>query len=349
MPGAAHRSARRRSPSRSPIATRPSPPLAADLHDARTESRRRPARARRSASTASPNAQQREAVVAGNRSSQSPPRTCAPARRPPARRAPSRRRTRRASGVLSGDCASTVGTDSRPLLTSVRANGWCCASASTASRNVRDDRALGRDEVGGARRVADVLVGGRDALARRRCRAARRARGRAAPASSFQTRLSASCTPLFAPRAPNGDTQMRRVAGEQHAAVAEVLHAPALERVDARPFDLELARRAPSMRAQARQDVLGLASPPRGRRPSRAGSRRARRRRPGDAAAPIGCGWNGGSNQNQRSAGKVRRPCGCRRSGSGRGTPGPSLPGRACGAPGCARRRRRRASRTSSA
>jgi hypothetical protein len=40
--------------------------------------------------------------------------------------------------VLSGDEARIAGTDSPALLTSRRANAWCFASASTASRNVRD-------------------------------------------------------------------------------------------------------------------------------------------------------------------------------------------------------------------
>ena len=50
---------------------------------------------------------------------------------------------------------------------------------------------------------------------------------------------------------------MRRVAGEQQAAVTEFLHAPALERVDARPLDLEL-RVGSEHGAKTRQDALRL-------------------------------------------------------------------------------------------
>ncbi len=50
---------------------------------------------------------------------------------------------------------------------------------------------------------------------------------------------------------------MSRVAGEQHAVVAKMLHAPALERVDAGPLDLELHRVA-QHRRDARQDALGF-------------------------------------------------------------------------------------------
>ena len=67
------------------------------------------------------------------------------AHRPRARRAPSRRRTSKSpsrSSRVERRFARNVGTDSRPLLTSSRANAWCFASASTASRNVRDTGAL---------------------------------------------------------------------------------------------------------------------------------------------------------------------------------------------------------------
>ena len=50
---------------------------------------------------------------------------------------------------------------------------------------------------------------------------------------------------------------MRGIAGEEHATVAEMLHPPAGERVDARPFDLEIGRLA-QHRAEPRQDALGL-------------------------------------------------------------------------------------------
>lgn len=68
------------------------------------------------------------------------------------------------------------------------------------------DFALGRDEVGRARRIQDVLVGGVFAFGG----VAVDQRFGAWPAStsfSFQARFSASCTPLLAPRAPNGETR----------------------------------------------------------------------------------------------------------------------------------------------
>jgi hypothetical protein len=64
--------------------------------------------------------------------------------------------------------------------------------------------------------------------------------------------------PLLAPRAPKRDL-VRRVADEQHAAVVEAVHAPALEGVDADPFQLELALVA-QHGLDARDDVLGLFS-----------------------------------------------------------------------------------------
>ena len=97
---------------------------------------------------------------------------------------------------------------------------------------------------------------------------------------------------------------MRRVAGEQHAAVAEAFHPLAGERVDADPLELELGRSSPSSALHARGSRSRASSLRRDRRPSRAGNRCARRCRAAGAAAPTGCGWKGGSNQNQRSAGK---------------------------------------------
>ena len=67
------------------------------------------------------------------------------------------------------------------------------------------DRALRRDEVGRAGGVADVLVGGRDALGIVAVEQRRR-RHPASTRSSFHARLSASSRPELAPRAPNGET-----------------------------------------------------------------------------------------------------------------------------------------------
>jgi hypothetical protein len=110
-----------------------------------------------------------------------------------------------ASGVLSGESRSTAGTESRPLLTSVRAKAWRLVSVQHRVAEQAAHLALGRDEVGRARGVADVLVGRVFALARV---AVEQRIGRVAlsTAASFHARLSASCTPELAPRAPKGDT-----------------------------------------------------------------------------------------------------------------------------------------------
>ena len=89
--------------------------------------------------------------------------------------------------------------------------------------------ALRRDEVGAAGRVEDVLVGGVHALGVVGVEQRLRRLALAAPGASFQARLSASCTPLLrAARAERRDA-VRAVAGEEHAAVPEVLHAQACE------------------------------------------------------------------------------------------------------------------------
>jgi hypothetical protein len=87
--------------------------------------------------------------------------------------------------------------------------------------------------------------------------------------------------------------------------VPESLHAPALERVHARPLELELAP-SPEHRAQARQDALGLFSP-RGSA-SQPSWKSTRHTSSAWRCSSTDCsGWNGGSNQNQRSVGKSRR------------------------------------------
>ncbi|MCY1509034.1 hypothetical protein D9M68_433630 [compost metagenome] len=121
--------------------------------------------------------------------------------------------------------------------------------------------ALGRDEVGGARRIADVLVGRELAFTRVAveqcvgCVAGQH--GRELPGEVvgvLHARVGAA-------RA-EGRHAVRRVAREQHAAVAEALHALAGEGVDAGPADLELhafEADAVQQRAHARRDALGLA------------------------------------------------------------------------------------------
>ena len=65
----------------------------------------------------------------------------------------------------------------------------------------------GRDELGRAGRVADVLVGRGPRSSVVALEQRGRAPGRASTSASFQARLSVSCTPLLKPRAPNGETR----------------------------------------------------------------------------------------------------------------------------------------------
>ena len=151
---------------------------------------------------------------------------------------------------------SAAGTDRRPLLTSRRAKGWRLASTSTASRKVRLTSLFGRDEVGAARRVADVLVGGRRALG---VIAVEQALGRLARYDELELPrqvVDVLDAAVRAARAERRD-QVRRVAGEERAAAAERAQAPALEGVDAGPLDVE-ARLLAQHRAQPRQDPLRL-------------------------------------------------------------------------------------------
>ncbi len=96
---------------------------------------------------------------------------------------------------------------------------------------------------------------------------------------------------------------MRRIAGEHHAAVHEPLHAAAAERVDADPFQLEFSF-CTEHRLDARHDPFRLFVPLPDRRRSRAGSRCARHCPACLCSSTDWPGWNGGSNQNQRSVGK---------------------------------------------
>ena len=54
------------------------------------------------------------------------------------------------------------GTDRRPKLTRARAKAWSRASVRTAFRKVSEVLLSGGDEIGGAGRIHDVLVGGED-------------------------------------------------------------------------------------------------------------------------------------------------------------------------------------------
>uniref|UniRef100_A0A0N4Z6B8 Phenol hydroxylase n=1 Tax=Parastrongyloides trichosuri TaxID=131310 RepID=A0A0N4Z6B8_PARTI len=133
------------------------------------------------------------------------------------------------------------------------------------------DVALGRDEVGGARGVQDVLVGrvlalGAVAVDQRFGRLARQHQLQL-PRQVFGILHAA----IGAARAEGRDA-VGGVAGEHDAAVAELVHALAGKGVDADPFQLEL-RVGPEQRADARQHVLG---------------RCARRCRAAGAAARIG-------------------------------------------------------------
>ncbi len=117
------------------------------------------------------------------------------------------------------------------------------------------DRALGRNEIGRARRVADVLVGGVLALARIGIEQAVR---RAALEDEGQLPcevLRILYAAVGAARAERRDA-VRGVAGEQHIAMAEAVHAQAGKRIDADPFQGELRIR-PQQRLHARHHALG--------------------------------------------------------------------------------------------
>jgi hypothetical protein len=118
------------------------------------------------------------------------------------------------------------------------------------------DVALGRDEVGGARRIQDVLVGGVFAFG---SVAVDQRFGRLAgqhqpelPGQVFRVLHAA----VGAARAERRNA-VRGVAGEHDASVAELVHALAREGVDADPFQFEARVRA-EQGADARQHVFRL-------------------------------------------------------------------------------------------
>ena len=180
----------------------------------------------------------------------------AAARRAAARRAGRRRRTARCPGWRAA-CRRSAGVDRRPELTRVRANGVSAASESAASRMVREALRLGRDEVGRAGGVEQVLVGRGLALqavgGEQRRRGLPLQHGRELPGEVVGV-LHAAVEAAGA----EGRDQVRGVAGEDHRAVDEALQAPALEGVDADPLELERPVLA-EHRLQARADALGLA------------------------------------------------------------------------------------------
>ena len=59
--------------------------------------------------------------------------------------------------------------------------------------------------------------------------------------ASFQAAFSASCTPEFRPRAPNGRHQVGAVAGQEHPADPHLVHEPGVEAVHRLPDDLVVA------------------------------------------------------------------------------------------------------------
>ena len=79
------------------------------------------------------------------------------------------------SGVFSGESRSTAGTDRRPLLTMRRANGQSLRELEHRVAEHARHRALRRDEIGGARRVAGCFRRRRIRARTHRCRAARAA------------------------------------------------------------------------------------------------------------------------------------------------------------------------------
>ena len=177
------------------------------------------------------------------------------------------------------------------------------------------DLALRRDEVGGARAVEDVLVGGDRRVRRRSCRAGGRVPCACSTSRIFHARLSASCTPELAPRAPNGDTPWAASPANSTRPWRKLLHPQAREGVDAHPLEGRSRPRRPS------------------RSPSNSAFTRAATRSGSRSATGVGipaelevdaphvdrvgwCSstdwprWNGGSNQNQRSAAKRADVCG---------------------------------------
>ena len=118
------------------------------------------------------------------------------------------------------------------------------------------DLALGRDEVGGACRVQDVLVGSVPALL---TIGIQQCIGRVAVDDGGELPrqvLGVLHARVGAARA-EGRHPVRRVPGEAHAAVAEAVHAQAGEGVDARPFQIE-GHVVAQQRLDAGNDPLGF-------------------------------------------------------------------------------------------
>ena len=99
------------------------------------------------------------------------------------------------------------------------------------------------------------------------------------------TRLSASWIPLFAPRAPNGDTWCAASPANSTRPCTKAVHPPALERVHAHPLELERAAVTEHC-ANPRVHALRFLLVVRIGCPIPAESRCARGRRPAGAAAP---------------------------------------------------------------
>ena len=178
----------------------------ADAHHAAADRRRRQRASTASASIATAEHQQREAaaqMLEQPRAARAVDRRIGGgrARHHRARPKSSRRRACSAPSREHGRHREAAAVDERAR------KRWRRASCQHRVAKRPRDRALRRDEVGGARGVAKVLVGRGHALAVVACRAALGRAPARRTSASFQPRLSASCTPLFAPRAPNGLTR----------------------------------------------------------------------------------------------------------------------------------------------
>ncbi len=161
------------------------------------------------------------------------------------------------SGVFSGESASVEGRRQPAAVHQAPGERVVARELQRGVAERAAHLALGRDEVGAAGRVQDVLVGRELALAGVGVeQPVRRA------ALQHQPQLPGQVVRVLhagvgAARAERRDA-MGAVAREQHAAVAERRHAQAGEGVDADPFQLELGVLA-EQRLHARDDALGLA------------------------------------------------------------------------------------------
>ena len=301
---ASHRTAGRRVLPHPRPSSRPATRLPADRDDlARDRVARERGDVPRSDGIAEP--EQREVARRDSRAA-SRRRVRRPERRRPARRE-SWRRVRGAksgsrSGVLSGESARIAGTESRPLLTSRRANA--CFLREREHRIAERPRhtALRRDEVGRARRVEDVLVGGTHALdvvgveqaLRRPSRSARaRASRRGCRRPGFRCWRLARRTAT-----PRARRRPRRARGRGESAACAGMRtcrrSPIRSRTSA--SSPSMARRRGRMRSGLRSSS-GSASQP-SWKSMRHTSSACR------CSSADWFGWNGGSNQNQRSVGK---------------------------------------------